>query len=256
MSRWGGPALTAIAVVALWHGAVTLLEVPAYLVPSPLAVARRVGEDIEFLGFHALVTLFETLGGFLLALVAGVPLAALLVWSQRLERLVMPFLLVIQTFPKIALAPLIIIWFGLGLFPKLLISFLVAVFPVLVSAIVGMRSVDSDMLDLARSMQASEARLFWRVRLPFALPHIFGGLKVAVAFAVVGAVVGEWVGADRGLGYMLIWANANLDTTLLFAILFFLMIIGLALFYAVGALERWALPWHVSQRRQDLQATT
>lgn len=249
---WVIPAAVAIAVVAFWQVGTTVFKVPAYLVPSPAAVAERLIGDARLLGFHAGVTLLEALGGFALSVIIGIPAAAVLVWSRRIEQAVMPVLLVIQTFPKIALAPLIVIWFGLGIGPKLLISFLVAVFPVLISAIVGMRSVERDMTDLARSMQGSATRIFWKVRLPFALPHIFGGLKVAVAFSVVGAVVGEWVGADRGLGYLLIWANANLDTPLLFAILVWLAVIGLALYYAVEVAERIALPWHISQRGRDL----
>lgn len=253
---WILPAGIAVGIVAIWHLAVQVFAIPPYLVPSPAAVAERLWSDARQLGFHAAVTLLEALGGFALAIVIGIPTAALLVWSRRLERAVMPVLLVIQTFPKIALAPLIVIWFGLGVGPKLMISFLVAVFPVLVSSIVGMRSVERDMIDLARSMQGSAPRIFFKVRLPFALPHIFGGLKVAVAFAVVGAVVGEWVGADRGLGYLLIWANANLDTPLLFAILVWLAVIGLLLYYGVEAVERIMLPWHVSQRGRDLPLAT
>lgn len=252
MRAWFVPLAAVAAAVGAWHGAVILFSVPAYLVPSPGEVAQRLAEDWRQLGFHAAVTLAEALGGFAFAAVFGVLAAAVLVWSPALERAVMPVLLVIQTFPKIALAPLIVIWFGLGIGPKLLISFLVAVFPVLVSAIVGLRSVEKDMLDLARATRAPAWRIFWRVRLPFALPHIFGGFKVAVAFAVVGAVVGEWVGADRGLGYLLLWANANLDTPLLFAILAWLAAIGLALYYAVEAAERIVLPWHVSMRGRDL----
>lgn len=256
MRAWAVPVAAGIVAILLWHFAVLAFAVPVYLVPPPADVAQRLVEDWRQLGFHAAVTLGEALGGFALAAVFGVLAAALLVWSPALERAVMPVLLVIQTFPKIALAPLIVIWFGLGIGPKLLISFLVAVFPVLVSAIVGMRSVEKDMLDLARATQAPAWRIFWRVRLPFALPQIFGGLKVAVAFAVVGAVVGEWVGADRGLGYLLLWANANLDTPLLFAILVWLAVIGLSLYYAVEWAERLALPWHVSMRGRDLPPAT
>ena len=250
------PLAVAVGFLVFWHVAVLAFEVPAYLVPTPAAVAERLWSDARQLGFHAGVTLLEALGGFALAVIIGIPTAALLVWSRTLERAVMPVLLVVQTFPKIALAPLIVIWFGLGIGPKLLISFLVAVFPVLISSIVGMRSVERDMIDLARSMQGSGPRIFFRVRLPFALPHIFGGLKVAVAFAVVGAVVGEWVGADRGLGYLLLWANANLDTPLLFAILVWLAVIGLLLYYSVEAVERIMLPWHISQRGRDLPLVT
>jgi NitT/TauT family transport system permease protein len=249
---WLIPFAVAAGFVALWQLGTIALHVPAYLVPQPAAVAERLISDARILGFHAGVSLLEALGGFVLAILIGIPAAAILVWSSKLEQAVLPVLLVIQTFPKIALAPLILIWFGVGVGPKLLVSFLVAVFPILVSALVGMRSVERDMLDLARSMQGSAVRIFWKVRFPFALPHIFGGLKVAVAFAVVGAVVGEWVGADRGLGYLLLWSNANLDTPLLFAILFWLAVIGLAFYYAVEVVERWVLPWHISQRGRDL----
>ncbi len=252
---WIGFA-TFAAIIVAWYVLVTVLNVPDYLVPTPQAVVARIVTAHANLNYHAAVTLLETLGGFFLATVLGVAAAMLFIWSRTLERIVMPVLLVIQTFPKIALAPLIIIWFGVGFGPKLLISFLVAVFPVLIGAMVGMRSVDPDMIDLARSMQASPLRIFWRVRLPFALPQIFGALKVAIAFAIVGAVVGEWVGADRGLGYLLIWANANLDTTLLFAILIYLAVIGLALYYAVEMVETLLLPWHVSKRSRELAPTS
>ena len=154
----------------------------------------------------------------------------------------MPLLVVSQSFPKVAVAPLIVIWFGLGALPKILIAFSVAFFPIMIATIAGMKSVDTDLRDLARSMQATALKTFLKIRLPFAMPQIFSGVKVAVAFSTVGAVVGEWVGADAGLGYLLLWSNANLDTPLLFAVLFCLMVIGLTLYYAVEFLEAWALP--------------
>jgi len=255
MSAWFYPTLSLVILIVAWHFAVILFDIPEYLLPTPEAVLMRLVEDFGFLLGHAGVTFSETMGGFLLSILIGIPLAVALVWSPVLEKAVMPLLVVSQTFPKIAIAPLIIIWFGLGIFPKLLISFLVAFFPVVISAIAGMRSVDTDMIDLARSMQASPLRLFWKIRMPYALPHIFSGLKVAVAFAIVGAVVGEWVGAQSGLGYLLLWANANLDTTLLFSILVLLMIIGVALYYAVVFVERLLIPWHVSVREETPQAT-
>ncbi|NIR31452.1 MAG: ABC transporter permease [Gammaproteobacteria bacterium] len=255
MSNWIYPALSLAVVVIAWHFSVVLFAIPEYLLPTPESVLTRLIEDFGFLLQHAGVTFYETMGGFLLSIAIGIPLAVALVWSPVLEKAIMPLLIVSQTFPKIAIAPLIIIWFGLGVFPKLLISFLVAFFPVLISAVAGMRSVDTDMIDLARSMQATPLRLFWKIRMPFALPHIFSGLKVAVAFAIVGAVVGEWVGANSGLGYLLLWANANLDTTLLFSILILLMVIGIALYYSVVFVERLLIPWHVSVREETPQAT-
>jgi NitT/TauT family transport system permease protein len=252
---WRYPAAALLIALAAWHFGVTLFNVPKYLVPSPAAVAQRLFEDWSFMLWHSWITLLTAVGGFLLSIVVGVPLGMLLVWSRVLERAIMPLLVVSQSFPKVAVAPLIVIWFGLGALPKILIAFSVAFFPIMIATIAGMKSVDTDLRDLARSMQASALKTFLKIRLPFALPQIFSGVKVAVAFATVGAVVGEWVGADAGLGYLLLWSNANLDTPLLFAVLFCLMLIGLALYYAVEFLEAWALPWHVSVRTDDLQLT-
>ena len=166
----------------------------------------------------------------------------------------MPWLVLSQTFPKVALAPLIVVWFGLGLGPKLVVTFLVAFFPILVSTIVGLRSIERDMLELASSTRATMLQTFFYFRLPTALPNIFAGMKVSVAFAVVGAVIAEWVGANQGLGYLLLQANANLDTSLLFAVLVILLVIGVFLYYAVEFVERLVIPWHSTIRLQDVTA--
>jgi len=249
------PAAAILIVLVAWHFGVSFFNIPTYLVPSPLAVAQRLWEDRVFMIFHSYVTLLTTVGGFLLSVVVGIPLGMLLVSSRILERAIMPLLVVSQSFPKVAVAPLIVIWFGLGILPKILIAFSVAFFPIVLATIAGMKSVDTDLRDLARSMQATPLKNFTKIRFPFALPQIFTGIKVAVAFSTVGAVIGEWVGADAGLGYLLLWSNANLDTPLLFAVLVCLMVIGLVLYYAVELLEAWALPWHISVRADDLQLT-
>lgn len=250
---WRYPTAAIVLVLTAWHVGVVAFDVPKYLIPAPLAVAERLWQDRSFMLWHSGVTLLTTIGGFLLSVAVGVPLGMLLVWSRVLERAIMPLLVVSQSFPKVAVAPLIVIWFGLGSLPKILIAFSVAFFPIVIATIAGMKSVDTDLRDLARSMQASALNTFLKIRLPFALPQIFSGIKVAVAFSTVGAVVGEWVGADAGLGYLLLWSNANLDTPLLFAVLVCLMLIGLVLYYAVEFLEAWALPWHVSMRAEELQ---
>ncbi len=255
-ANWVYPATAIFCSIAAWQIAIWAFSVPAYLLPPPAGVARRLYEDFGFLTYHSWITTLETLGGFFLSIVIGIPLGIILVWSRTLERAIMPLLVVSQAFPKVAIAPLIIIWFGLGLFPKILIAFSVAFFPIVVSTIAGMRSVDADLNDLARSMQASSLKTFLKIRLPFAMPQIFSGLKVAIAFATVGAVVGEWVGAESGLGYLLLSANANLDTTLLFAVLVALMVIGLILYYAVEVAERLMIPWHISIRSDELQLST
>jgi NitT/TauT family transport system permease protein len=172
-----------------------------------------------------------------------------------LDKSITPFLVLSQTFPKVAIAPLLIIWFGLGMLPKILVSFLVAFFPVIISEVTGMRSVETETMELIHSMQATPLQTFWKIRLPYALPHLFAGLKVAIAFAIVGAVVGEWVVADKGLGYVLLWASGNLDTPMLFSVFVILMGIGVILYYAIVWLERLFIPWHVSIRETALQPT-
>lgn len=255
-ANWIYPSAAILCSIALWQVSIWLFAVPAYLLPPPMGVMERLFADLGFLAYHSGITTLETLGGFFLSILIGIPLGIVLVWSRTLERAIMPLLVVSQAFPKVAIAPLIIIWFGLGLFPKVLIAFSVAFFPIVVSTIAGMRSVDADLNDLARSMQSSALKTFLKIRLPFAMPQVFSGLKVAIAFATVGAVVGEWVGAESGLGYLLLSANANLDTTLLFAVLVALMIIGLVLYYAVEIAERLMIPWHISVRSDGHSATS
>jgi NitT/TauT family transport system permease protein len=246
------PASAILVLIFGWHFAVAYLGVPAYLLPSPSSVAQRLWQDFGYLMGHSGATVMATVGGFLLSVIVGIPLGMVLVASRVLYRAVMPLLVVSQSFPKVAIAPLIVIWFGLGFMPKILIAFSVAFFPVVVGTIAGMKALDSDMYDLARTMQAKNMKIFLRIRLPFAMPQIMSGVKVAVAFSTVGAVVAEWVGADKGLGYLLLQSNANMDTSLLFAVLFCLMAIGLVLYYAVEFCERRLIPWHVSVRADDL----
>jgi len=245
------PLATLVLAVGLWYFAVLALHVPKYLLPLPEQVLARLWSDLPFLLQHTWVTTLETLGGFALSALVGIPLAALLVASPTLDKAIMPWLVLSQTFPKVALAPLIVVWFGLGFGPKVAVTFLVAFFPVVISTVVGLRSMEKDMLELARSMRATRLQMFFRFRLPLALPSIFSGLKVSVALAVVGAVIAEWVGANRGLGYLLLSANGTLDTELLFAVLLLLTVIGIVMYYAVELAERLAIPWHASIRLAD-----
>lgn len=152
------------------------------------------------------------------------------------------------------MAPLIVVWFGLGLRPKFVIAFLVAFFPILISTIVGLRSIEHEMIELARSVRANTLQMFFHFRLPMALPNIFAGMKVSIAFSVVGAVIAEWVGASSGLGYLLLQANANLDTSLLFSVLVMLLIIGVMPYYLIEFVEQLIIPWHSTIRLQNLMA--
>jgi NitT/TauT family transport system permease protein len=233
----------------LWEVGVRAGGVPAYLLPPPSAIAGRMVKDWRLLALHTWVTTGEILAGYLLAIVISIPLAAVLAQFRWVENALYPILVASQTIPKVAIAPILVVWFGFGLLPKVLIAFLICFFPIVVDTMVGLRSVPKEVLWLARSMGASQWKTFAKIQFPAALPHIFAGLKVASTLAVVGAVVGEFVAADRGLGYQLIVANGLLDVQLSFAVLITLSLLGIVLYAIVDIAERAALPWHVSQRQ-------
>jgi NitT/TauT family transport system permease protein len=240
--------IVGVVIVALWEAVVRVDRLPAYLLPAPSAVARRLVTDASSLGLHAETTLIEVMLGFIMAIVISIPLAAALAQVRVVERALYPVLVASQTIPKVAIAPLLVVWFGFGLMPKVVIAFLICFFPIVVDSLVGFRSAPKEVALLARSMGAGRWQTFTRFQIPAALPHIFAGVKVASTLAIVGAIVGEFVAADRGLGYLLIVANGSLDVVLSFTVLVVLSVIGVILYAMVDIAERWALPWHVSQR--------
>ena len=239
-----------VALIALWQILVPALHVPKYLLPTPLEIAGRMVSAWPALWTNLLVTLREVLFGFALAVIVSIPLAMLLAYSPVLESIAYPVLVFLQIIPKIALAPLLVVWFGFGIQSKILITFLLCFFPIVVDSIAGFKSVPPPLLQLASSMRAKPLALFFKIRLPAALPNIFAGLKVSIALATTAAIVGEFVGADQGLGYLLQRANGDLDTELLFAAICLLSAMGLILYFVVEIVERYAIPWHVSQRRR------
>ena len=240
-----------LVFLAIWEAAVAVLKVPAYLLPPPTEIVRVFINDFAKLAFHGWVTAYEMLLGYALAVGIGIPLAIAITSSERFDRFVMPQMLFFQVVPKVAIAPLFLVWFGVGALPKVLVAFLISFFPIVIDAAVGLRSMSGEMRDLARSMGASRLQVFAQFRLPTSLPYLFSGLKVAATLAVAGAVVGEFVGADKGLGYLLLVTNSNLETALMFATLFALTFIGLAFFYAVEFLEALLIPWHVTHRVRE-----
>ena len=223
---------------AVWEGACVWLKIPNYIIPPPHRVLERVVESWALLLNHSLVSVLEIMAGFGLAAVGGVLCAIAMVHSRRVEAILEPFLVVSQVIPKVALAPLFIIWFGHGIEPKIIIAGLIAFFPVLVNAVVGLRSVDAEIMELMSSIAASRRQIFWRVRLPNSLPYILPALKVAALLSVVGAMVGEFVGSDRGLGYLMILGDVNLDTDLLFASLAVVTALGLMIYSLLEMFER------------------
>jgi NitT/TauT family transport system permease protein len=248
-AAWAARAQTAAAFVLIllaWQ--LIGLRLPRYILPTPLATLGELWARAPLLAQHALITLREIALGFLLAVAVSVPCGLAVAFSRPVERVIMPVLVFTQLVPKIALAPLFIIWFGFGLFPKVFMTFLLSFFPIVIDAVVGFRSLDREIEYLTRSMGLGAWGAFVKVRLPHALPQIFAGLKVAITLATVGAIIGEFVGSDRGLGYLLLVAGGDLRTELLFATLIVLTAIGLALYYLMTLFERAAIPWHVSRR--------
>jgi NitT/TauT family transport system permease protein len=253
-SNLAAPTLAVVVVVAVWAAVVRIFDIPDYLLPAPQAVAARIVKEWALLWKNGAYTLMSVLTGFAAGVAIGVPLAFGIVLSRSMERIAMPFLVMSQTIPKVAIAPILVVWLGFGILPKIAIVFLISFFPIVVSTVVGLKSVETDMIDLVRSMGARTGKIMLRVRGPSALPQMFAGFKIAVCLAVVGAIVGEFVGSDRGLGYLLLTSTGTLDGTLVWAALFVLIAMGIGLFAIVSKLERLAIPWHVSVRAEDAAA--
>src|SRR6476620_199249 len=240
------PVAGILVFLAIWQVFVTVWKVPPYLLPSPVEIARTFINELPDLLRHGWVTVYEMIAGYVLAVAIAVPLAIAITSSQRFNEFVMPTMLFFQIVPKVAIAPLFLVWFGVGATPKILVAFLISFFPIVIDAAVGLRSMSSEMTDLARSMGASRMQVFTRFRLPTSLPYLFSGLKVAATLAIAGTVVGEFVGADKGLGYLLLVTNSNMQTALMFATIVALTIIGLVFYYLVELLESFLIPWHVT----------
>lgn len=229
------------AVLGAWELAAIGLGIPDYILPPPHRIAIKLGSAADLLLSHGLVSLVEIVVGFVAAAVFGFVLAVAMAYSTWIARLVEPFLVVSQVIPKVALAPLFIIWFGHGLMPKVVVAGTIAFFPILVNTMLGLKAVDHEIVELMDSLAATKRQVFWRVRLPHSLPYIFPALKVAALLSVVGAMVGEFVGSDKGLGYLMILGDVNLQTDLLFAALTVVTLMGLALYGAVSLLHRLVL---------------
>lgn len=242
------PFIVVFATLALWEVGARALNIPAYILPPPSQIAVVMHEKMPLLLHHGWVSTTEIMLGFLLSVVVGVPLALATFLWPAFARSVYPLLVSSQAVPKMAVAPLFIVWFGFGLMPKVFIAFLIAFFPIVINTVVGLAAIEPEKIHLARSMGLGAAATFFKIRLPNALPSIFGGLKIAITLAVVGAVVGEFVGGDAGLGYLLMSANGSMDTPLLFAGLVGLTLIGVVLFLLIEIAERFAIPWHTSTR--------
>lgn len=228
-----------LALLLVWYLFVKFGEVPKFVMPSPVdtALTLRPGNTYSWWS-NALVTAGEIYGGYAVALVVGVLLALAFTWSRSLEALMMPLLVSLNMIPKVALGPLIIVWFKYGVLPNMLIAFSICVFPILLTTVRGLREVEPDLLDLVRSLRGSRWQIFAKIQLPGALPYIFSGMKVAAILAVAGAIVGEFLGSDKGLGYLMLQVQVTLDTAAMFMAVLLITLIGMLLYGAVIALER------------------
>lgn len=230
-----------LGLLVAWEVIVRATGVASYIMPAPLQVIERMADASDILLANSLYSLTSILSGFVAAVVSGFVLAVVISYSRWLQRLVEPLIVVLQVVPKVALAPLFLIWFGHGLAPKIIIVGTIAFFPVLVNTILGLKSAEGDVIELMESVAANKAQIFWKIRLPTALPFFFPALKMAALLSVIGAMVGEFVASDKGLGHLMILANVNLETDLLFAALLVVTAIGLALYGALGWLEQAVL---------------
>jgi len=237
------PAVAFIIVFGLWQFAIRFFEVKIYLAPAPSDIWPEIVERREALVEGALITLREVIAGFMVAVVLAIPSALLLTTFRVIERAVYPIIVFFQLIPKIAVAPLLLLWFGFGMSSKIVLVIVVCFFPLLVDSMTGFKSLNPRLLYLTKSMGASALQTLWHVRLPAAMPFIFSGLKISAVFATTAAIVGEMIGANSGLGYILLRGSGNLDTPLVFAALAAMSVIGIIFSYAVAALEWVVMPW-------------
>src|SRR5882757_939060 len=250
------PIVTMVGIIVLWEVGVRVFRVPAFLAPPPSLVVGTIVEHLPLILKNTWVTTVEILLGYFTSIAVGVPLALGIFMWPAFSRTVLPLLISSQAIPKVAIAPLLLVWFGFGLIPKVLVAFLIAFFPIVISTAVGLALIEQEKTYLARSMGLGAAATFFKIRLPNALPSIFAGLKISITLAVVGAVVGEFVGGEAGLGYMLMVANGSMDTPLLFAGLIALTIQGVVLYALVEWAERLAIPRRPAAATAALHAAT
>jgi NitT/TauT family transport system permease protein len=242
------PAIGLVVIVLLWQGYTSLSGITPLVLPSPADIALVSVRRYDLLLHETWPTLMETVLGFGLAVLIGIPLAICVANSKVLNLALYPILVATQSVPKVAIAPIILVWFGLGIGSKLALAFLVAFFPIVVDTAAGLKATPVGLLDLARSLRASPLQIFVKVQMPAALPFVFAGAKVAITLAVIGAVIGEFVGSVAGLGNLVLTANSQLDGPLAWAALIWLSALGIVLFAAVALVERLMTPWSHSER--------
>ncbi|WP_170182037.1 ABC transporter permease [Phreatobacter stygius] len=253
-ARFGMPLTVFVCLMGSWEALIWLLDVPGFLVPAPSAIVQALWSGlVTGLYFsHAAVTMFEAVVGFAIGSLLGLALGTVIVVFPTMERIVYPYVVALQTVPKVAIAPLMVVWFGFGITSKILVVALVSLFPVLVNVMAGLRSIDQDRLDLLGALAASRWQIFRYVRFPNALPFIFAGLNTAIVLAVIGAIVAEFVGSNYGLGFLILQANYQLDIAGAFSLFVVLSVMGVALHGSLKWLERRCVFWINIEARNGL----
>lgn len=249
ITEWLPAFVLFAALIVLWQVAVSFFGIREYLLPSPVSVLGALSSSqINWTG-HIVVTGVAIFGAFVIAAVGGILLGTIIAWSSMMSRALMPFLVFVNTLPKVAVAPLFLLWLGYGILPNMLIGALIGFFPVVINTAVGLSQIDDDMLDLGRVFNAPKWKVFAKIRIPNAYPYILSALKVTATSAVVGAIVGEFVASQSGLGYVIITSQSSMNTPLAFGALVWISIIGLVLYGAVGLMSRILAPWAEGQER-------
>ncbi len=235
--------LTFVFVLLVWHFGVVLLGVKEFILPTPISAIQTIFQPKFRWPMNFMATFYEVVGGFLVSGLVGMILGIAVVWSEWMKRTILPFLVFLNSLPKIAVAPLFLIWFGYGILPNILIVFLISFFPVVINTATGLVAVEEDLLDLVRSLHATKWQRMYKIQLPNSLPYVFSGLKIAATTAVTGAIVGEFVASDKGLGAVIIASQTTLSTPVIFGSLILITIIGMLLFGFVEIMERVLMPW-------------
>ena len=246
---WSIPLLILLVLVGAWELWVQVGDVPKWQLPAPSAIARELVESRALLWDNTLVTLKEVGLGFMVALAAGVLLAALIAYSRILERSIYPIVIASQTIPIIAIAPLLLIWVGYGTTPKVIVVALISFYPIAVNTVDGLKSVDPDMVSMMRTLGASRWQVFTKLQVPASLPFMFSGIKIGVSVSVIAAVIGEWVGASAGLGYLITYSQPLFLTARVFAAIVVLSAMGISLFVLASLVERLMLPWYHTEKQ-------
>ena len=241
--RYFYPIAGAAIIVIAWHYYVVLLHIPIVVLPTPFQVVVSMITEAKPLSEESWITALECIYGFALAMGIGIPIAVVMTYSRVANLMFYPLLVASQSIPKVAIAPILLVWFGTGIQSKLAMAFVIAFFPIVVDTATGLRSTSPELMELARSLQCSRLQTFFKIQLPSALPSIFSGAKIAVTLSVIGAVIGEFIGSNEGLGNLLLTANSQLNTPLVWASLIVLSVLGMILYGAVVLAEKIFMPW-------------